>query len=38
MDRMTQELGKLKAASGEIDYSKYPLGTRLYLYPWHVSI
>ncbi|KAL4217119.1 hypothetical protein ACF0H5_023574 [Mactra antiquata] len=35
MFSMTQELGKLKAAEGEIDYSKYPLGSRLYLYPWH---
>ncbi|XP_053386323.1 D-threo-3-hydroxyaspartate dehydratase-like [Mercenaria mercenaria] len=35
MDRMTQEVGKMKARNGEIDYSKYPLGSRLYLYPWH---
>lgn len=38
MKGMTQEIGKLKAAKGEIDYSKYPLGSRLYLYPWHVSV
>lgn len=35
MYSMTQELGKLKAAQGEIDYSKYPLGSRLFLYPYH---
>lgn len=35
MKKMTQEIGKLEAAEGEIDYSKYPLGSRLYLFPWH---
>ena len=36
---MTQELGKLQTVSGEnIDFQKYPLGSRLYLYPYHVSL
>ena len=36
---MTQELGKLQTVNGEnIDFQKYPLGSRLYLYPYHVSI
>ena len=35
---MTQELGKLKAAAGELEYSKYPLGSRLFLYPYHVRL
>ena len=34
---MTQELGKITAADGTLDYSKYPLGSRLFLYPHHVS-
>ena len=33
---MTQELGKLKATEGELEYSKYRLGSRLFLYPYHV--
>ncbi|XP_060557981.1 D-serine dehydratase-like [Ruditapes philippinarum] len=35
LGRMTQELGKLTTASGKIDCSQYPLGSRLYFYPWH---
>ena len=35
---MTQELGTVRAVDGDLDYSKYPIGSMLYLYPWHVSI
>ncbi|KAH3787470.1 D-threo-3-hydroxyaspartate dehydratase-like [Dreissena polymorpha] len=32
---MTQEIGKFEGNGVAIDYSKYPLGSRLYLYPFH---
>ncbi|ESO88027.1 hypothetical protein LOTGIDRAFT_219658 [Lottia gigantea] len=32
---MTQELGKVSAASGTIDLNRYPIGTILFIYPWH---
>ena len=38
---MSQELGTIQPAEdqgGSINFDKFPLGTRLYLYPWHVSI
>ena len=34
----TQELGKIKAKEGEsIDFDRYPVGTMLFIYPFHVS-
>ena len=38
---MSQEIGTIQPAEehgGLINVDKFPLGTRLYLYPWHVSI
>ena len=38
--KMSQELGTIQPAEdhgGSINFDKFPLGTRLYLYPWHVS-
>ncbi|XP_052772527.1 D-threo-3-hydroxyaspartate dehydratase-like isoform X2 [Mya arenaria] len=35
MRAMTQEIGKIEGNGEAIDYSKFPLGTRLYLYPHH---
>ena len=37
---MSQELGTIQPAEehgGSINFDEFPLGTRLYLYPWHVS-
>ncbi|KAF0047317.1 hypothetical protein F2P81_000950 [Scophthalmus maximus] len=34
---MTQEHGRVEPASGQLDFSKYPLGTQLMLIPYHVS-
>jgi hypothetical protein len=35
---MTQELGKVEALDGKLDYDKFPIGSILYIYPFHVSI
>ncbi|XP_033101790.1 D-threo-3-hydroxyaspartate dehydratase-like isoform X2 [Anneissia japonica] len=35
IDSMTQELGKISAIAGKLDYEKYPIGTVLQIYPWH---
>ncbi|XP_071942310.1 D-serine dehydratase-like [Antedon mediterranea] len=35
IDSMTQELGKISAINGKLDYEKYPIGTILRIYPWH---
>ncbi|XP_050418392.2 D-serine dehydratase [Patella vulgata] len=36
MKAMDQELGKLTAADGQqLDFDKYPIGTLLYIYPFH---
>lgn len=32
---MTQEIGKIVPTSGAMDFSKYPIGKLLYLYPYH---
>ncbi|PNF15335.1 D-serine dehydratase [Cryptotermes secundus] len=32
---MTQELGKVEAVHGKLDYSQYPIGSILYIYPFH---
>lgn len=34
---MTQEHGRVEPISGQLDYSKYPLGSLLTLIPYHVS-
>jgi hypothetical protein len=34
---MTQELGKVEAVDGNLDYDQYPIGSILYIYPFHVS-
>lgn len=34
---MTQEHGRVESISGQLDYSKYPLGSMLTLIPYHVS-
>ena len=39
--KMSQELGTIQPADddgGSINFEDFSLGTRLYLYPWHVSI
>ncbi|XP_063223800.1 D-serine dehydratase-like isoform X2 [Bacillus rossius redtenbacheri] len=33
---LTQEIGKVEAIDGKLDYSKYPVGSPLFLYPYHV--
>ena len=34
----TQELGKVQRQTGEkLDFEKFPLGSKLYFYPYHVS-
>ena len=34
----SQELGKIKAKEGKsIDFDRYPVGTMLFIYPFHVS-
>lgn len=37
MTNMSQEVGKVHPAEGKMDYSKYPLGSMLFIYPFHVS-
>lgn len=32
---MSQELGKVTQEEGEIDFSKYPIGSMLFIYPYH---
>ena len=34
---MTQELGKVVALDGKLDFSKYPIGSTLKILPNHVS-
>jgi hypothetical protein len=34
---MTQELGKVEAVDGNLDCDQYPIGSILYIYPFHVS-
>lgn len=34
---MTQEMGKVEAVDGQLDYSQYPIDSILYIYPFHVS-
>ena len=34
---MTQELGKIVALDGKLDFSKYPIGSTLKILPNHVS-
>ncbi|CAH1802444.1 unnamed protein product, partial [Owenia fusiformis] len=33
--KMTQEIGTVQAVEGTLDFSKYPLGSMLYMYPYH---
>ena len=36
---MAQEIGKIQANNGDpIDFKQFPIGSRLYLYPYHVGI
>ncbi|XP_046377711.2 D-threo-3-hydroxyaspartate dehydratase-like [Haliotis rufescens] len=32
---MSQEHGKIRPATGDLDFGEYPLGTMLFLYPYH---
>ncbi|XP_066984003.1 D-serine dehydratase-like [Macrobrachium rosenbergii] len=32
---MTQEIGFVETIKGKLDYAKYPVGTMLFLLPWH---
>ena len=34
---MTQEIGFVDTVQGELDYAKYPIGSMLFILPWHVS-
>jgi len=34
---MTQEIGKLEGNGCPVDYTQYPLGSRMFLFPHHVS-
>ena len=35
---MTQEIGMITTVDGkDLDFSKFPIGSLLYLYPYHVS-
>ena len=36
MVSIMQELGTVKAADGKLDFEKYPIGSVLFIYPWHV--
>ncbi|XP_041352165.1 D-threo-3-hydroxyaspartate dehydratase-like [Gigantopelta aegis] len=35
MVNVNQEVGIVKAADGKLDFGKYPIGTILYIYPFH---
>ena len=35
---MSQEVGKVRSKSGSLNYEKYPIGSSLWLYPYHVSL
>ena len=37
LENMTQELGKIVALDGKLDFSKYPIGSTLRILPNHVS-
>ncbi|XP_060078117.1 D-serine dehydratase-like [Ylistrum balloti] len=32
---MSQELGKVTTVEGKVDFAKYPIGTMLFIYPYH---
>ncbi|KAK6182110.1 hypothetical protein SNE40_009868 [Patella caerulea] len=32
---LTQELGKVSVKDGDLDFDKYPIGTMLFIYPFH---
>jgi len=33
---MTQEVGQVDSERGKINYDQFPIGTLLYMYPYHV--
>ena len=37
LKKVSQEVGYITTKEGSLDFSKYPVGSILYLLPWHVS-
>lgn len=35
---MTQEISTVSSAEGKLDYDKYPIGSMLFIYPFHVRV